>query len=182
MADSNSSCNIRVESSRHLSSVDASSSSSSLSLSYTSRQELSLDVFDRLVDASKEDSMHIASTSRSAHSGVNVDTMSSSSSSKSKSMSMSSFSPCHECLLCFETVSAHFAESRNTLRSVHCLMFVLLILEVCSPTAPMKSTMVGSIDDDVILVVFDGGGGVYYVLNIMGCLCCFERLYVLLVY
>jgi len=176
VTDSNSSCNIRVESSRHLSSVDASSSSSSLSLSYTSRQELSLDVFDRLVDASKEDRMHIASTSRSAHSGVNVDMISSSSSSKCRGNS-----PCHECLLCFETVSAHFAESRNTLRLVHCSMFLLLILEVCSPTAPMKSTMVDS-DDDVILVVFDGGGGVCYVLNIMGCLCCFERLCVLLVY
>jgi len=109
--------------------------------------------------------MHIASTSRSAHSGVNVDTMSSSSSSKS--MSMSSFSPCHECLLCFETVSAHFAESRNTLRSVHCLMFVLLILEVCSPTASMKSMMVGSIDDELILVGFDGEGGVFA----MFCVC-----------
>jgi len=122
-------------------------------------------------------SMDIAFTSRSAHSGVNVDMISSSSSSKCRGNS-----PCHECLLCFETVSAHFAESRNTLRLVHCSMFLLLILEVCSPTASMKSMMVGSIDDDVILVVFDGGGGVYYVLNIMGCLCCFERLYVLLVY
>jgi len=111
--------------------------------------------------------MDIAFTSRSAHSGVNVDTMSSSSSSKSKSMSMSSFSPCHECLLCFETVSAHFAESRNTLRSVHCLMFVLLILEVCSPTASMKLMMVGSIDDELILVGFDGEGRAFA----MFCVC-----------
>lgn len=38
-------------------------------------------------------------------------------------------------------------------------MFLMLMLEVCSPTASMKSMMVGSIDDELILLVLDMGKG-----------------------